>query len=237
MGSFIVACVLLWFGLARFYNKPAHTERDDVAAKATQSDRAKHAVESEMNPDSKGLSSNPAAPNAARKDSQSIATSQKNSGAGSAAFPVSQPVDATDLSTYKEYKYPTGTPKYEGENVTAFVHVKSSEQAVKFQPNQMGEYPRVWMQQEEVANIQLAFPETKPGTPVAISAQDGGSLDGVKIATSRQVDENGRIAFDFKTSPNPGIHRVSVMTASGEVKILDFWAGDPPVLQKASAQR
>lgn len=130
-----------------------------------------------------------------------------------------------DLKAFKEYTYPAGTPYYIGEKVTAFVEISSTGEKQALTVNQAGEYPRMMTEPGEMVQVRLAFAETAPNTPIAITAHDGGLLDDELRATALLLDEARQLAFSFTVSTNPGIHRVTFRTPAGETKTLEFWAG------------
>lgn len=112
------------------------------------------------------------------------------------------------------------------------MRVASTGKDVKLSPNQMGEYPRVYLQPGETSRVMLEFPRTAPNTPVAVTAQDGGAIADGKPSAAPVIDTAGHLAFDFTASENPGIHRVSFATPDGEAKLLDFWVGPELTIRK-----
>ncbi len=136
-------------------------------------------------------------------------------------------IDSASLADFTPQPYPNGKPAYDGEPVTAYIAVPSTGAKVALTVNQLGEFPRVQTAVGEKVEVRLAFTRTAPGTPVAMAAQDGGKLHPGKLSAALPVDAERQLAFAFTMSPNPGMHRVSVTTAAGELKTLEFWAGKP----------
>jgi hypothetical protein len=136
------------------------------------------------------------------------------------------------LASFTPQTYPGGTPAYDGEPVTAYVAVPSSRKRLALTVNQMGEFPRIPAEPGEQVEVRLAFTATAPGTPVAIAARDGGKLHTGKFSTALNLDDRREAAFGFTVSENVGMHQISVTTPTGEMKTLEFWAGQPPILMK-----
>jgi hypothetical protein len=131
--------------------------------------------------------------------------------------------------------WPAGKPLYEGEPVVAQV-TTAGKRKLHLEVNQLGEFPRVQVAPEEEVSVRLLFQSSKPGMPVALTAQDGGALVGEKMSQRVDLDAQRSASFAFTASANPGMHRISVVTAAGEVKTLDFWVGELNTM-RATAQR
>lgn len=144
-----------------------------------------------------------------------------------AQVPSSSHIRADDLPSFKPYPYPGGQPYYPGEKTTAYVRVPSTGKQEAMTVNQGGEYPRLLTKPGETVQIRLAFTETPPETPIALTAQDGGLIEGKQKSTVGWVDSAGQLAFAYSLSNNPGMHRVTVGTPSGETKTLEFWVQAP----------
>lgn len=178
---------------------------------------------------------------------KTIATASHSGASGTPAVPLpataaSPAKEVFRAADYRPVTYPQGVPNYDGERVTAYVSLPSggatatgapaeAPQKLALTVNQMGEYPRVNIQAGEAVHIHLAFTDTKEGTPVAMSAQDGGTVEGKKLSAAGMVDVQRQLAFAFQSGQNPGIYRVNLRTPNGEVKTLNFWVGPPSVLQ------
>jgi hypothetical protein len=167
------------------------------------------------------------------KDPQSGHTSTINRPATPIKPQPSTPhINPQDLPAFKLYTYPNGQPFYEGEPVTAYVRVPSTGKEVAMTVNQGGEYPRLTSKQGEQVQVRLAFSKTEPGATVAFVAQDGGKIEGDKRSLAGVLDAKRQVAFGFTVSPNPGLHRVTIESPSGETKTLEFWAGPPMPMKK-----
>lgn len=228
----IFAVVALLLGGVIYFN-PATKGRDRSDGEAPGAVAAHEASpkNARFGAEAKG----PMAASTAERDLASKVSSE-----GSASFsPASRRQDggaAPDWSSYVDEVPRGGRPHYEGEAVAAYVSVGYADnRRIRMLPNQAGEYSRVWMQKDRVAQVSLEFVETAPGTEVAVVAEDGGSFAvSPKVSSILRVDEQQRIYFDFYVSDNPGVHRVAVRTPDGSTKLLDFWAGDPPAIQAST---
>ncbi len=176
-----------------------------------------------------------------------------------------EPVQSAELPRFKPVLYTEGQPFYEGEPVTAYVRVGSTGRQVALTVNQGGEYPQLLTEPGEEVQIRLAFTRTPPGSPIALTVQDGGLLNvsegGIAVpptssaapqgkesegmqsrppdparSTAGILDAQRQIGFAFRVSGNPGIHRVTVGSPSGETKVLEFWAGPLPKMKELSAE-
>lgn len=137
---------------------------------------------------------------------------------------------------YEKALVARGTPATDGEAAEVFVQISSSGRKLHLSPNQGREYPRVYVREGETVQVRVEFPLSEPGSPVAISPQDGGSLGGhpAKVIV---LDAERALAFDFTASLNPGTHRVKLVTQRGEAHLLDFWAGPENQFRSSTAAR
>src|SRR5690606_11118987 len=103
------------------------------------------------------------------------------------------PVLPGELRSFETVPYPLGRPAYGGEPVTAYLRVASLERDLALSVNQGGEFPRVPVLPGETVQVRLAFTRSPPGTPVGLSAEDGGvvAADGRRRGRSLagQLDE------------------------------------------------
>lgn len=143
-----------------------------------------------------------------------------------------QHIQSAEIGAFKPYLYPGGKPYYPGEVVTAYVRVPSTKKQEALTVNQGGEFPRMMTQPGETVQVRLAFTDTAPETPVALTSQDGGLIEGGQRSTAGVLDATRQLAFAYTVSNNPGIHRVTVTTPAGETKALQFWAGPPLAMKK-----
>jgi hypothetical protein len=148
------------------------------------------------------------------------------------AKPSTQHIQPGEIGAFKPYLYPGGKPYYPGEVVTAYVRVPSMKKNEALTVNQGGEFPRMMTQPGETVQVRLAFTKTEPDTPVAITSQDGGLIEGGQRSTAGVLDATRQLAFAYTLSNTPGIHRVTLTTPAGETKALQFWVGPPLAMKK-----
>jgi hypothetical protein len=77
----------------------------------------------------------------------------------------------------------------------------------------------------EAKSFTLQFPSSKAGYPVAISALDGGEVDGGS-SQERVISSHGTIAFTFQPGQTLGEYRLVVMVP-GEEHLLQFRVVNP----------
>ncbi len=93
------------------------------------------------------------------------------------------------------------------------------------------------MDAESRAKVSLEFTAAAPGDLVVLQVEDGGRLGNGRILETRKVGLARTVEFEFKTSAQPGTHRVTA-NHNGDVKTLDFWVGpEPPVRGMAVSAR
>jgi len=63
------------------------------------------------------------------------------------------------------------------------------------------------------SNVALQFPASLAGTPVAIVALDGGTVN--SSGDIPGIDGNGSLSFPFQVSDQPGVYRVAVISPNG----------------------
>lgn len=143
-----------------------------------------------------------------------------------------QHIQPGEVGGFASYRWPGSPPAYPGEAVTAYVRVPSTKSAQALTVNQAGEFPRMMTQPGETVQVRLAFTQSEPGSPVALSSEDGGLIESTWRTSAGKLDAARQLAFAYTVSKNPGIHRISIRTPSGESKILEFWAGQPLALKK-----
>jgi len=129
-----------------------------------------------------------------------------------------------------------GQPHFEGEFIAAYVTLGASGRKLRMTVNQIGEFPRVQIATRERVQVELEFSRSRPGDHIAVAAQDGGFVDGSRSA-ALTVNDQRRARFAFDASSNEGVHHVSVLTQSGERRLLDFWAGPMPILRSTASTR
>ena len=87
-----------------------------------------------------------------------------------------------------------------------------------------------------VIAVSVPFPDAQPGEQLAIQAEDGGVFV-TGVAEARvQVAPDRQAHFQFRTSANDGLHRVT-LHRGGESRVLQFWVGaEPPVLVRSGKE-
>ena len=104
------------------------------------------------------------------------ATDGRSSQAGARESLFTNPVRPNEMPSFKPILYTEGQPHYDGEPVTAYVRVGSTRQQAALTVNQGGEYPQLLTAPGEEVQVRLAFTRTEPDSPIALTAQDGGTL-------------------------------------------------------------
>lgn len=98
-------------------------------------------------------------------------------------------------------------------------------------PNELGLFPRVVVGAKSKIQITAAYPGAAEGEQVVISAEDGGQLDNGKPVMIAALGANGVANFNFTTSADEGVFRVTLRKGADE-KQFDFWVGPEPQIQK-----
>lgn len=107
-------------------------------------------------------------------------------------------------------------------------------------PNQSGNFPRVFVRQEESAEIGVLVPDASVGDQVVVNVLDGGALDGAAHDdldgkySVRPVDEDRMVRVRFAPTANPGTHRLRFSHADQSC-VVDLWVGDDNSYQVLSA--
>jgi len=103
---------------------------------------------------------------------------------------------------------------------TASVNVNGQSYTLK--PNQIGNFQRITVAPSSSIDLSVAFPKSQPGDVVSVQAEDGGSVNDGGIATPMPLDDKKALNFNFKTTSQPGIYRVTLRNGA-DVKRLQFW--------------
>jgi hypothetical protein len=101
------------------------------------------------------------------------------------------------------------------------------QKVMRITSDQVGKFPRMYIQPKDVVPVEMSFPRGEAGQSVVLEAKDGGTFDGVNLAKIAKLDEQRRLAFAFHADSQPGIYRVT-LRRGGEEQVLKFWVGDPP---------
>ncbi len=158
-----------------------------------------------------------------------------------AAYKPSKKIARHAFATYVPVKYAEGDqPSFQGDPVIGFISLprRGNDGAGKgrfeLKPNGNGEFPRIYVAEEEEVEVRLLYPEAKEGAQYAVAAQDGGLLDDGFPTAMVVADKNKEVAFRFAPSANVGTHRIVVRSTAGEATILDLWVGDEVVFAKSN---
>lgn len=95
------------------------------------------------------------------------------------------------------------------------------------QPNQSGEFPRVYITPGQEVGVRLGFPEKEPGTRLFAAVEDGGKFADGKPAVALTLDERRETAFRFIADTAPGQYRISVRLGP-DVKVVTLWVAAAP---------
>lgn len=150
--------------------------------------------------------------------------------------PLPFPSEQKDEKGYEIIAWPGGKPHHEDEPVEAYVTVGSSGRKLRMEVNQLGEYPRVQIKAGDKVDVRLQFNRSAPGSSIALTAQDGGHFSSSTPSLQAVLDESRQASFSFEASTNEGIHRVTFLSALGEVKTLDFWVGPLNVMRTTAGR-
>lgn len=130
-----------------------------------------------------------------------------------------------DKKLYQAESYETRPSGDDGSR--AYVRIPSTNSRTRLTPNQLGEFPVQPAGLLETVAVRVDLPDSKPGTPVAVTVMDGGTFPGEgENDASRliKVEDWGGVSFEFTTSQNDGHHRLRVQPSGGRLKIVDFYA-------------
>jgi hypothetical protein len=243
--SFIIPLLALSFGIYMLWHLTAGGEKPDLSAApvgGTQVGSNQRAAVAEAGGSTRAVSGQGAEKQAVPEAKQL----QAGKKARARAIIKADPVRADELASFEPVRYSEGQPHYAGEPVTAYVRVGSSGRQAALTVSQGGEYPQLLTEPGEEVQIRLAFTQTPPDSPIALTAQDGGRLlvklpDAVSpadptLSTVGVLDAQRQLGFAFRVSNNPGIHRVTIGSPTGETKVLEFWAGPPPQLKQLTPE-
>ena len=125
-------------------------------------------------------------------------------------------------------------PLVPGHMARAWVVLPTTDQALQLSPNQAGEFPRIFCGKGERIQVVLQYEGLAPNTALTASVADGGTVDRGKPGASYRADGAGAVSFDFTASQQDGMHRILLVTADGDRKLLNIWAGQPPGFDRES---
>jgi hypothetical protein len=117
---------------------------------------------------------------------------------------------------------PQGVARVEGGPLIASVLV-NTQRTPDLSPNQVGEFPRVYVKPGQTVSIRLRFPSAQPGAKAGVSVEDGGYVADKRPAIPLVLDERLEGEFDFTAGTEPGRYRV-VVRQGGDTRTLVLWA-------------
>ena len=133
------------------------------------------------------------------------------------AEPTPKPRTSSELTDpiSKELAHCPGKPLFARMSVDA-------KQTPELRPNQIGEFPRVYLKPSQKVSISLRFPEAEPGARAAVSVEDGGFIADKKPAAALTLNELREGSFDFTAGSAGGQYRV-VVRQGADTRILVLW--------------
>lgn len=114
-----------------------------------------------------------------------------------------------------ELAYCPGKPLFARMSVDA-------KQTPELRPNQIGEFPRVYIKPSQKVSISLRFPEAEPGAKASVAVEDGGFISDKKPAAALTLNELREGSFDFTAGSAGGQYRV-VVRQGADTRILVLW--------------
>lgn len=117
-----------------------------------------------------------------------------------------------------------------GEPASARVTVAGRSFALE--PNQAGEFQRVYVGRNSKVSAEISYPGAGAGAPVFAEVLDGGRFADGAQAKRLTADARGKIGFDFQTDADFGTYRVLLRLGDDE-KTLDIWVGPPLAVRAA----
>jgi hypothetical protein len=117
---------------------------------------------------------------------------------------------------------PVGVARVPGNPLVATVLV-DAKRTPELLPNQVGEFPRVYIKPGQKVQVRLRFPNAEAGARASVSVEDGGFLADKKPALPLTLDAERVGEFEFTAGMEPGQYRVSVRQGA-DTRILVLWA-------------
>jgi|GEM_PF-4933878 len=100
------------------------------------------------------------------------------------------------------------------------------EQLKSLTANDPSHYERVFVKGGgQKIPVAVSFPQFPPGTKITVESEDGGFIGDKDVVQVLPINDRHQIAFNFVTTPNDGIYRVTLRRGSELVQELQFWAG------------
>ncbi len=117
---------------------------------------------------------------------------------------------------------PVGVAQVAGNPLVASVLV-DSKRTPDLSPNQVGEFPRVYIKPGQKVSVRLRFPAAEAGARASVSVEDGGFVADKKAAIPLTLDAERVGEFEFTAGMEPGQYRVAVRQGA-DTRILVLWA-------------
>ena len=118
----------------------------------------------------------------------------------------------------------------------AEVEVKAGGKTYNLSPNELGAFPRIYVQPSEIISVKVAYHGGNQGESVVAQVEDGGViLESNSVGHHGRLDKNGKLSFTFQTTNQLGIYRI-VLRKGEDIKQLEFWVGDPQPLSAPVTQ-
>ena len=108
-------------------------------------------------------------------------------------------------------------------------------QSYQLHPNQVGAYPQIPIGAKQKVPITVLYANGYPGQPIVVQVDDGGGVQGNKMATVQKLSDQLTVNFTFQSGTQNGIYRVSLFDGS-QTQRLNFWLG-PPIGLKPLASK
>jgi hypothetical protein len=85
----------------------------------------------------------------------------------------------------------------------------------------------------EKVQVRLDYGIEGAGREVVLQAEDGGTVSGQTVL-KQIVAADGSLSFEFQSTANVGIYRVTTRGGGSSRKTLEFWVGPLPPFKKSS---
>jgi hypothetical protein len=145
---------------------------------------------------------------------------------GSTVSEAQTPAKQTSQPIKVEYAEPVAES---GEHVKASVTVGGQE--YQLSSNQIGCFPRIYVEPQATIPVKLSYPDGNPGDSVVVEVEDGGHLNGRQMAEVATLDDQKTVQFQFQTTEQSGIYRIALLNGA-DTKVLNFWVGQEPAVRE-----
>lgn len=123
---------------------------------------------------------------------------------------------------------PADAPRAAGEKMSAWVTL-GTRVTPELHANQLGEFPRAYVEPGQEVTVRVRFPDAEPGSRVAAQVEDGGQFADGKPVVALDLDANREASFRFQAGKEQGRYRISVRHGP-EWKTVQVWASTDPEL-------